>query len=100
MPWLMTRSSGAVSGRSSALTIPAVTDRVYPKGLPIATTESPTRIVSESPHWSGVSARELASTWRTPMSVDGSVPTIFAFSLSPPEKLETDPEVPFEAALA
>ena len=70
-----------------ALTIPAVTVRSSPNGLPIATTGSPTCIASESPSGSGVSARELASILRTARSLDGSVPTTVAFMLAPFEKL-------------
>ena len=67
--------------------MPAVTVRSRPNGLPIATTGSPTRIVSELPSCSGVSARELASTLRTARSLDGSEPTTVAFMLAPFEKL-------------
>jgi len=42
---------------------------------------------SELPHPSGVSARECAWTCNTAMSVEGSLPAIRAFTLSPFEKL-------------
>ena len=67
--------------------MPVVTVRSSPKGLPIATTESPTWTTSEFPSGSGVNAREWASTLRTAMSVDGSVPTTRALRLSLFEKL-------------
>ena len=80
-------SFGAVSGRWSALTIPAVTLRSRPSGFPIATTESPTRIRSEFPSSSGRRARESTFTFRRARSVDGSVPTTRARTLSRLEKL-------------
>ena len=67
--------------------MPAVTVRSRPNGLPIATTESPTRSESESPNGSVVSARAGASTLSTAMSEDGSEPTMWAFMLSLFEKL-------------
>ena len=55
--------------------------------MPIATTGSPTSIWSELPSGSGVSARELASIFRTARSLEGSLPTTVAFMLDPFEKL-------------
>ena len=71
----------------TALTMPAVAVRASPNGLPIATTGSPTRTAPESPNTSGVRLRELASTRRTAMSVEGSLPTSVARSVSWLEKL-------------
>jgi hypothetical protein len=76
-----------VIARWIALTIPAVTVRSRPNGLPIATTGSPTCIESESPSCSGVRALELASIFRTARSLEGSVPSTVAFMLAPFEKL-------------
>ena len=53
--------------------MPALTVCESPKGLPIATTQSPTLIASESP--SGSARRSFASMRTTAMSVCGSVPT-------------------------
>ena len=66
--------------------MPAVTVRSSPNGLPIATTESPTSILSESASASGVRARALASTFSRAMSVEGSLPTSVAFRVSSFEK--------------
>ena len=74
--------------------MPAVAVRSSPKGFPMATTWSPTRTVSELPSGSGVSARERALTLRTAMSVDGSTPTILAFTLSLFEKLTSTSRAP------
>ena len=67
--------------------MPAVAVRSSPKGLPIAITESPTRTPSEFPSSRGRSPRELVSTRSTARSVDGSLPTSFAVSVSWFEKL-------------
>ena len=80
-------SFGAVSGRCRALMIPAVTLRSRPSGFPIATTESPTRTRSEFPRSKGRSARASTFTLRSARSVDGSVPTTLACTLSRLEKL-------------
>ena len=57
-----------VTGRSSALTTPVVSENVSsPSGLPMATTLSPTFSVSESPRTTGV--RSDASIFRTAMSL-------------------------------
>ncbi len=70
-----------------ALTIPEVTERSRPNGLPIAITWSPTRAVSELPSGSDLSARDLTSTLKTATSVDGSTPTTLALIRSLLEKL-------------
>jgi hypothetical protein len=94
MTWSIVKPFGAVIARWIALTMPAVTVRSSPNGLPIATTESPTLIWSESPSGSGVSARELASIFKTARSLDGSVPTTAAFMLEPFEKLTRTSRAP------
>ena len=94
MTWSIVKPFGAVSGRCSALTIPAVIERSRPNGLPMATTGSPTWIRSELPSTSGVSARERASIFSTATSLDGSTPTTLAFMLSLFEKLTWTDFVP------
>ncbi len=65
-----------------AETIPAVTVDVKLKGLPTASTHSPTRMLSLFPI--GIAVNPFASIFSTATSVEGSVPTIFAvyFELS------------------
>ncbi len=58
--------------------MPADTVCDSPNGLPIATTQSPTRTASESP--SGVNGRFFSSTRSTATSVRGSWPTTLAFT--------------------
>ena len=72
--------------RWRALTIPAVAVRSRPNGLPIATTGSPTRPRPSSRARGGEGAGAV-STRRTARSVDGSVPTSSAFTVSRFEKL-------------
>src|SRR5262249_52502836 len=67
-------SSG--TGRCSELTMPRVTVPARPSGEPIASTESPTVSVSESPRVAAT--RPGRSTLSTARSVFGSRPTIFA----------------------
>ena len=74
--------------------MPAVTVRSRPKGLPIATTGSPTSTASESASESGVRPCASTSTWRSARSVDGSVPTTVAFTVSWFEKLTSISEPP------
>ena len=62
--------------------MPAVTVRSSPNGLPIATTASPTWTLSESASVSGVSAPGAAETFSRAISVDASLPTSVAFSVS------------------
>ena len=62
--------------------MPVVTVRSRPNGLPIATTASPTSTCVESASVSGVRASGLASTLSRATSVDGSLPTSVAFSVS------------------
>ena len=62
--------------------MPLVTVRSSPKGLPIATTGSPTSAFEESPSGSGV-APWVLSTWRRARSLEGSAPTTAACWLSP-----------------
>ena len=66
--------------------MPAVTVLSRPKGLPIATTESPTSTVDSSANESGVSSEAGTSTSITARSVDGSVPTSVAATSSPSAK--------------
>ena len=75
---LMVNPFGAWIARCSALTIPLVTVSSRPKGLPIATTPSPTCRSAESPTVSGCSSAEGASTLITARSVDLSVPSTLA----------------------
>ena len=62
--------------------MPVVTVRSRPNGLPIATTGSPTSTCVESASERGVRASGLASTLSSATSVDGSLPTSVAFSVS------------------
>ncbi len=67
--------------RPVALTMPVVTVRSRPKGLPIAITGSPTCSAPESP--SGITGRPVASTLRSARSVRGSRPTTLPGSSRP-----------------
>ena len=69
---------GAWIWRWSAETMPLVTVRSSPKGLPIATTGSPTWSCEEWPSGSGWSWSDGASTFSSARSVAGSVPTTWA----------------------
>ena len=60
--------------RSSALTMPVVALPERPKGLPIATTPSPTCTFDESPNVSGRSSEVGTDTRITAMSLDDPVP--------------------------
>ena len=62
------------------LTIPSVMDPERPKGLPIATTLSPTLRVVELPMGSGISLSEgtFSAVWSTVRSENGSPPTTLA----------------------
>ena len=62
--------------------MPAVTLPPRPKGLPMATTQSPTRALSESPKRTAVSL-PVGFTLSTAMSVLGSRPTTSALSRVP-----------------
>ena len=64
--------------RSTADTMPAVTVRSSPSGLPIATTGSPTCDVGELPSGSGVQRFCGTSTFSTATSVLLSKPTTVA----------------------
>ena len=72
--------------RSRAEMMPADTDPPRPNGLPIASTQSPTRIASLSPNGTNGSG-EAGSTFSTAMSVLGSRPTSSASSDEPSVKL-------------
>ena len=82
--------------RSSALTMPEVTEPSRPSGLPMARTVSPTRSAELSPNFAGVSPDTLL-TRTTARSVFGSVPTICAVAVRPSEKL-TCTVLPFASA--
>ena len=72
--------------RPRADTMPAETEPPRPNGLPIAITQSPGRIASESPNvtaFSGLSG----FTRSTARSTFVSLPTISAFSRVPSEKM-------------
>ena len=73
--------------RLRAEMMPTVTVPPRPNGLPIAITQSPMRILSESPNLTAFSFFSFGSTLSTAMSVLVSVPTSSAFSLEPSEKL-------------
>ena len=61
---------------SVLLMIPSVTDCDSAIGLPIASTESPTRMADESPNCAGSNSRGWSGLRRMmEMSVSGSVPT-------------------------
>ena len=69
--------------RLSALTIPLVTVSARPKGLPIATTPSPTCTFDESARVRGCSLPEGASIFRTARSLEASWPTTVALYFEP-----------------
>src|SRR5829696_285629 len=72
--------------RPRAETMPAVTEPPRPNGLPIATTQSPGRILSDSPNFTCL--RGLSGfTRRTARSIFESLPTISALRREPPEKM-------------
>jgi hypothetical protein len=64
--------------RLFALTIPAVTLLVKPKGEPIAITHSPTRSLDVSPIFT--TGRFVAETFTTATSLRMSTPITFAFN--------------------
>ena len=64
--------------------IPEVTVPPKPKGLPIASTMSPTLDISESPQLTGLIFIISGSIFRTAISVLGSVPTSSAGTSSMP----------------
>ncbi len=72
--------------RFRADTTPTVTEPPRPNGLPIAITQSPTRILSESPNFTALSGLS-GFTRKTAMSVLVSRPMISALSLEPSGKL-------------
>ena len=69
---------GAWIWRWRAETMPVVTVRSSPNGLPIATTGSPTSTFAESPSASGWRLSAGTSTLSRATSVAGSVPTTSA----------------------
>ena len=85
---------GASIWRWSAETMPVVTVRENPNGLPIAIAASPTRTLEESPNGSGTSLASLGSTLRTARSFETSRPATSAStkSLSSPKRTCTSCE--------
>ncbi len=73
---------GASIWRWSAETIPVVTVRENPNGLPIAIDESPTFTLLESPSGRGTSSASSGSTLSTARSLEGSRPFTSAFTKS------------------
>src|SRR5699024_1043232 len=71
------------TGRSSAETMPVVTESARPSGLPRAMTGSPTSSFFESPTSSGSTPSGTCSSSMMAMSVEGSRPTISASVVSP-----------------
>ena len=81
MPSGITEPSGACRLRLVAETMPEVSVKESPKGLPIATTGSPTKTPAESPNGRGCSAGTwLGSTLSRATSVASSPPTSVAFT--------------------
>ena len=76
--------------RLRAETMPTVTVPPRPNGLPIAITQSPMRMTSESPNFTAVSLRVFGSTLSTAMSVLVSVPTSSALSLRAVGEIDLD----------
>ncbi len=74
--------------RLRAETMPSVTEPPSPNGLPIAITQSPTRMVSELPNGTAISGLAGSGvTLRTARSVSVSRPFTSAFSVVPSAKL-------------
>ena len=76
--------------RLRAETMPTVTVPPRPNGLPIAITQSPTRILSESPNFTAVSLWPFGSTLSTARSVLVSVPTSVALSVDAVGEIHLD----------
>src|SRR5438093_4695851 len=79
--WMKSSYGPAPRKRPFALTMPAVAVCVRPNGLPIASTQSPTLRLSESPSGS-VGSGCAALMWTRAMSVLSSLPTSFASNSS------------------
>src|SRR5438552_2941307 len=79
--WMKSSYGPAPRKRPFALTMPAVAVWVRPNGLPIASTQSPTLRLSESPSGS-VGSGCGALMWTRAMSVLSSLPTSFASNSS------------------
>ncbi len=80
--WMKSSYGPAPIARPLALTMPAVTVLLRPKGLPIATTQSPTLMPSESPSLA-VGKLFAGSIFSTARSVFGSRPITLASSSRP-----------------
>ena len=89
---LIAKSFGAEIWRWIAEMTPAVSVRSSPNGLPMATTESPTSTLEESPSGSGCRALAGRSTLRTARSVEASEPMTRARTLS---LFENETRTPF-----
>ena len=72
-----------VNVRPKALTMPSDNEPASPKGLPMATTNWPTRTASESPNGIGGAPAGNDSTRMTPRSLSTSVPMVNAARRSP-----------------
>ena len=91
--WMM-RPSSASTGRPRPETMPVVSDRSWPNGLPIASTFWPTRRSVESPNGITVSGVPPGSKRITARSFSGSAPTSAA-SCSLPSQSVTVRRVAF-----
>ena len=74
--WMNGTTPSPGSERDFALTMPEVTVLSSPYGVPIATTQSPTRVVAGSPSFT--TGRFFASIFSTATSVAASLPSTFA----------------------
>ncbi len=74
--WMKPTTPSPGSERDLALTMPEVTVLSRPNGVPIATTQSPTRVFAGSPR--RTTGRSFASILSTATSVAASLPSTFA----------------------
>ena len=86
--WMKSSYGPALMLRLRAETMPSVTEPPSPNGLPIAITQSPTRIVSELPNGTAVSGFAGSGvTFSTARSVSVSRPFTCALRVVPSAKL-------------
>ena len=85
--FVIVKPLGAVIWRCSAEITPVVSVRSRLKGLPIASTGSPTLAEVELPSVSGCSVRPSGRMRSTARSLEGSLPTTFASTVLPRERL-------------
>ena len=78
--WMKSSYGPCRMSRPRALTMPAVTEPPSPNGLPIASTQSPTRSASLSPNGTNLSGLSL-STLSSARSTRSSLPTSTALSV-------------------